>query len=173
MKLLLIILSIVGLNTTRSSFYEIKFEAVDGTLIKTSAYQGKKVVVAVVSANSANLQLVHYLDSVQKANSSVQVIAIPTGDFNGDISVQDLKTLKKTISILVAAPLKVKKSYASFQHPLFQWLTKAKENQHFDMDVEAEGQVFVVSATGTLYSVLSKDVPMDILGNIINQNVTE
>lgn len=173
MKLLFITLSLFWLSGTNSNFYDIKFETLDGTVIKTSAYQGKKVVIAVVSANVANLALVKYLDSVQKTNNTVQVIAIPTGDFSGDISVQSLKTLKKTISIVVTSPLKVKKSNGAFQHPLFQWLTQAKENQHFDMDVDAEGQVFVVSAKGTLYSVLSKDTPVDVVGRVISQDVTE
>jgi glutathione peroxidase-family protein len=174
MKLLFLYLFMILLNaSSTSSFYEIKFESIDGTLIKTSAYQGKKVVVAVVSANTAGVSLVKYLDSVQKANSSVQVIAIPTADFDGSVTIQDLKDLKKNISIVVAKPQKVKKSNASLQHPLFVWLTQSKENQHFDKDVEGEGQLFVVSAKGTLYSVLPKDAPKTIIAKAINQPFSE
>jgi glutathione peroxidase-family protein len=173
MKLLFISIALGFLNTLSSSFYDIKFETLDGTIIKTSSYQGKKIVIAVVSANTANLTLIRYLDSIQKANSNVQVIAIPTGDFNGDISLQSLKTLKKTISIVVAAPLKVRKSNGTLQHPLFIWLTQSEENKHFNTDVSDEGQVFIVSAKGTLYSVLPKETPLKIIGKAINQPFTE
>jgi glutathione peroxidase-family protein len=172
MKLLFLFLSMI-LNTPSGSFYDVKFESLDGTVIRTSSYKGKKVVVAVVSANTASVSLVKYLDSVQKANMGVQVIAIPTTDFDGSVSAQDLKSLKKNISIVVAKPVKVKKANGSFQHPLFLWLTEAKENQHFNMDVEGEGQVFVISAKGTLYSVLPKDTPLAVTGKVINQAFTE
>ena len=174
MKLLLIYLTTVLFSTApTSSFYDIKFETLDGSVIKTSAYKGKKVVIAVVSGNAAGVTLVRYLDSMQKATLNLQVIAIPTGDFDGSISTQNLKELKKNISIVVTKPLKVKKANVSLQHPLFQWLTQVQENQHFDRDVEAEGQVFVVSAKGTLYSVLPKDVPAKVLSMVINQPFNE
>lgn len=173
MKLLIIILSLAWLNTTTNSFYDIKFEALDGSVIKTSSYQGKKVIIAVVSNNAGSVTLVRYLDSVQKANSTVQVIAIPTGDFNGDVREQGLKTIKKNLSIIVAAPLRVKKANGALQHPLFAWLTQAKQNQHFDMDVNSEGQLFFVSAKGTLYSVLPKETPTGVIGKIINHSFTE
>lgn len=159
--------------TTGNDFYGIKFESLDGTLINTSVYQGKKVVVAIVSADTSNLSLVRYLDSIQKVNTGIQVIAIPTGDFNGNINVQDLKNIRKKLSILITKPLRVKKSNASLQHPLFNWLTQSKENKHFDMDVDGEGQVFVISAKGTLYSVLPKNTPKVVISKIINKSFNE
>jgi glutathione peroxidase-family protein len=174
MKLLFVYISML-LQTAplASSFYDIKFESLDGTVIKTSSYQGKKIIVAVVSANTAGVSLVRYLDSVQKANANVIVIAIPTGEFNGTVTVQELKDLKKNLTIVVTKPLKVRKANASLQHPLFVWLTQAKENTHFDMDVDGEGHVFVISARGTLYSVLTKDTPRTVLGKVINQPFNE
>ncbi|WP_276504887.1 hypothetical protein [Terrimonas pollutisoli] len=173
MKLLFLYISTILISATSGDFYDIKFETIEGSIIKTSAYQGKKIVVAVVSGNTAGVALVRYLDSVQKETANLQVIAIPTDDFDGSISTQDLKELKKNISIVVTRPLKVKKANASLQHPLFQWLTLVQQNQHFDHDVEAEGQVFVVSAKGTLYSVLPKDTPAKVLLMVINEPFKE
>src|SRR5215467_11742528 len=113
MKLLSIFLMLGWLQLTTGGFYDIQFEALDGTVIKTSSYQGKKVIIAVVSANAEPATLVRYLDSVQKTNKTVQVIAIPTGDFNGDVREQGLKTLKKNSSIIIAAPLRVKRSHGT------------------------------------------------------------
>jgi glutathione peroxidase len=174
MKLLVLYISMMLVSMQPSSgFYEISFQTVDGTMIKTSAYQGKKVIIAVVSANAAGLKLVKYLDSVQKATPTLQAIAIPTGDFDGSIKVQDLKDLKKNISIVVTQPLKVKKANGAQQHPLFAWLTQATENKHFDNDVESEGQLFFVSGKGTLYSVLPNNVPAVVLKKVIAQDVIE
>src|SRR6266542_1655511 len=102
MKMFFLFLSTILLSASASiSFYEIKFESLDGTIIKTSAYQGKKCVITVVSANVAGVNLVHYLDSIQKANTNVQVIAIPTNEFDGSVTVQELKDLRKNLSIVV------------------------------------------------------------------------
>ena len=120
---------------TNVNFYDIKFESIDGTIIKTSSYQGKKCIIAVVSANASSVNLVRYLDSIQKGNTNVQVIAIPTGEFDGSVSIQDLKNLKKNLSIIVAKPLKVRKLNASLQHPLFVWLTQDTENKHFNKEI--------------------------------------
>jgi glutathione peroxidase-family protein len=170
MKILFLYLKMILISVpSASSFYDIKFETLDGTIIRTSSYQGKKVVIGIVSGNAAGLSLVKCLDSVQKANSAIQAIAIPTGDFDGSIKAQDLKELKKNISIVVTQPLKVKKGNGSLQHPLFVWLTDEKENQHFNKDVAGEGQVFLVSAKGTLYSVLPTETPRAVIGKVINQ----
>jgi hypothetical protein len=41
------------------------------------------------------------------------------------------------------------------------------------MDVEGEGQVFVISTKGTLYSVLPKNTPKAVIGKIINKSFNE
>src|ERR1044071_7511902 len=98
MKLVFLFMATTLISTLSNiGFYDIKFEALDGTIIKTSAYQGKKCVIAVVSANTASVNLVNYLDSIQKTNVNVQVIAIPTNEFDGSVSAQELKNLKKNL----------------------------------------------------------------------------
>jgi hypothetical protein len=129
--------------------------------------------MAVVSANAAGLKMVRLLDSVQSANDSIRAIAIPTGDFNGVVSTQDLRDLKKNISIVITKPLKVKRANGAQQHPLFAWLTQSSENSHFNMDVVGEGQLFIVSAKGTLYCVLPNNTPQKYINKAINQPFTE
>ena len=138
-----------------------------------SAYQGKKIIIAVVSGNEESINLVKYLDSVQRANTDIRAIAIPTGDFNGSISARSLNDLRKNISILVTKPLKVKRANGAQQHPLFSWLTQSSENKHFNMDAEGEGQIFIVSGKGTLYGVLPKGTPWKYISKAINQPFNE
>jgi glutathione peroxidase-family protein len=173
MKLLFLYLSMLLISMRAiNSFYDLSFQSLDGSVIKTSSYQGKKVVIGVVSANAAGIRLVKYLDSVQKADPSMLAIAIPTGDFDGSVKTQDLRELKKNISILISQPLNVRKANSS-QHPLFSWLTKSSENSHFNIDVLGEGQLFFVSGKGTLYSVLPSGVPEKIISKAINQTFRE
>jgi glutathione peroxidase-family protein len=173
MKFLFLYMTVLfmGMKAT-NSFYDLSFQSLDGSLIKTSSYKDKKVVIAVVSANTAGIKLVKYLDSIQKAEPSIQAIAIPTGEFDGNIKAQDLRDLKKDISIVISQPLNVRKTNST-QHPLFAWLTKSSENNHFNMDVLGEGQLFFVSAKGTLYSVLAKNTPFKTIDRVVNQSFTE
>lgn len=156
-----------------STFYDCKFESIQGTMLKTADYAGKKVVIAVVSVNEEGLTLARFLDSVQNASDSIQVVMIPTGDFSGNTSNKELKERVKGLHPIITKPLKVKKDNASMQHPLFAWLTQANKNHHFDMDVTGEGQVFMISENGTLYSVLPKGAPLGILAKAINQPFNE
>jgi hypothetical protein len=56
---------------------------------------------------------------------------------------------------------------------LFAWLTQSSENRHFNMDVGSEGQLFIVSAKGTLYCVLPKNTPQKFINKAINQPFNE
>jgi glutathione peroxidase-family protein len=168
MKLLFLLFGLTFLKATDGSgFYDIEFKTIDGTVINASAYSGKKVIVAVVSASTQNLNLIQFLDSLQKNNSSIQVIAVPTGDFGGNVKLTDLKNLKKNLSIVITEPFSVKKANSNLQHPLLAWLTNVKQNTHFDMDVTGEGHVFMINRNGEMVSCLSAGVPKEVLLRLI------
>jgi glutathione peroxidase-family protein len=174
MKLLFLYMSLLLLISMRTAdgFYDISFQSLDGSVIRTSSYEGKKVVIGVVSGSAAGVKLAKYLDSVQKANPAMQAIAIPTGEFDGSIKAQDLRELKKDISIIIAQPLKVRKANGTQQHPLFAWLTHSSGNKHFNIDVTGEGQLFFISAKGTLYAVLPSNTPYKAISKVMNQSFT-
>jgi hypothetical protein len=44
---------------------------------------------------------------------------------------------------------------------------------HFDADADTAGQLFIISKTGVLYSVLSPDVADDVLTQVLEQDVEE
>jgi len=163
----------VLLSISTSGFYDLQFESIDGTTINTSSFKGKKVVIAVVSADQKVARLIEYLDSTQKANDSVRIIAIPTGDFKSTVNVQTLKDLRSRLSIIISKPMKVTKESGVQQHALFSWLTKSAENTHFNMDVSGEGQLFFISPKGTLYGVFPTGTPLRIISRAITQSFTE
>ena len=151
-----------------SSFYNMRFETLDHQTIQTSSYQGKKVIITIVDAENPDTTQLHFLDSVKKASTNVEVIGVLTEDFGGKAKLNEVKKLTTHMQLHISQPMKVKKGGAG-QHPLLQWLTTAKENQHFDVDVKSEGQLFLISGKGTLYAVLLKETPKQVVSKILNQ----
>lgn len=144
-----------------------------GAYMKTAAYTGKKVVIAVVGANSGGRSLVELLDSVQTATANLQVVVVPTSDFGASTASQDIAALRQNTSIVFTQPLLVTKASAALQHPMFAWLTHAADNSHFDMDVEGEGQLFIVSPQGSLSAVVSKQTAREDVIMAIEQAYAE
>ena len=101
------------------------------------------------------------------------MIAVPTDEFSVDVNLDTLRDITTSSDIVVAKPLKIKKSNAELQHPLFGWLTNVTKNSHFDIDVEREGQLFIISERGTLYSVLPDLPPTPELNKILTQPFAE
>lgn len=171
--LFLTLCSLLAQDYSRIDFYDISIESIEGSKMKMSAYYGKKVVIAIVSSNEEGLNMVQYLDSAQQANTGLQVIVVPTGDFGGKVTIVDLKKLTKNAGIVVTKPAKVKKANGAKQHQLLIWLTKSSENKHFNMDVGGEGQVFIVSGKGTLYAVMPQGTPVKYISKAINHVINE
>jgi glutathione peroxidase len=170
MKHLIILLSFLFFASTGevSGFYGIKFNDINGNLINTNAYQGKKVIVTLLGINTTSMMVVRYLDSVQRAHTDWRVVAVPTGEFGADITLTTLINLQKTLKLTITQPLKVRRINGSNQHPFFAWLTDVAKNKHFDMDADEEGKAFIISGKGTLYSVLSRQTPKALIGQILN-----
>lgn len=171
MKLLFLLILLFNLKGG-SSFYALQFESLSGRLIQTASYQGKKVIIAVVSAEAPDLLQLRYLDSLQRASVNLEVIGVLTEDFGKKAKLKEVKDSTASLSITLTQPFKVKKNKED-QHPLFTWLTSQKGNQHFDLDVQSEGQLFVISGKGTLYSVLIKETPKEVVTKVISQPFAE
>lgn len=159
--------------TGGSNFYNQRLQTIDGNTINTSIYQGKRVVIVVINATTPNVTQLQYLDSIENSNALIKVIAIPTEDFGAAANIPTLNNLQKTTGFTVTTPLKVKKNGSQAQSPLFSWLTNSVQNTHFDNDADGEGQLFIVSEKGTLFAVLAKNAPLDVVGKVINQPFSE
>jgi len=168
MKLLLFLaLSFSGLFAD-SSFYDMQFETLDHQTIQTSSLQGKKVIITIVDAENPDTTQLQFLDSVKRTSINLEVIGVLTEDFGKKAKLNEVKKLTRNMQLQISQPMKVKKGAAG-QHQLLQWLTTAKENQHFDVDIKSEGQFFLVSGKGTLYAVLLKDTPKEAVNKVLNQ----
>ena len=130
-------------------------------------------MIIVINAANPNLNQLRYFDSIVTSNAAVKVIAVPTEDFGAISNLSVLKSLQKSLTLVISKPLKVKKGGLQTQNSLFSWLTNTSQNTHFDYDVESEGQLFIVSEKGTLFTVLPKEASFDLANSIINQSFNE
>lgn len=173
MKFLNILLAaaLVSFSTQRS-IYDTAVHDLEGGQINMSSFQGKKIAILVFNGTSPDGTQLAYLDSLQKAMSSLRVIAVPVLELGANVKNNDLKSLQTELNleILITQPVKAKKNAGSNQHSLFKWLTDVQENTHFNYDVETDGQLFIVNEKGMLYSILRKQTPKAFTSHVLNQS---
>jgi glutathione peroxidase len=158
-----------------SSIYDIQVESVNGDTISLSNYTNKKILITVINAAEPDPSQLEALDSLQKNDTSLVVIAVPANEFGGPGSDSAIAAMQDSLGleILITKSSYVTKGSGDNQVLLFKWLTDVNENSHFDTDVETVGKFFIVSKTGILYSVLSNDVPADILDQVLDQQIDQ
>lgn len=161
--------------TYQSSIYNIQFDKLGNGSVTMSSYANKKIVILVFNSANPDVMRLRYLDSLQNADASLQVIAVAATDLGGTGSNASLIALRNTLStkLVMTKSTKVKKAAGNNQHPLLKWLTYVNENAHFDNDAEAAGQLFVISRTGVLYGILGTDTPDTIINSVLNQTTIQ
>ena len=155
----------------QTSLYSLQIQTIDGKTISLASFKGKKIVISVASPENLHSQKLNFLDSVQVANPHVVVIVIPAEDFSGNSIAGLLATIKNSASprLVVMASAKVKKNKKAEQHALMKWLTDTTRNKHFNAEVRTDDQLYIVSESGILYSVLEKGVSLNTLNGILKQ----
>ena len=155
--------------------YNISLPTIDGNAITLANYQGKTIIATEFDAGNPDLKELTFLDSLQQNDTSVEVIAVPAIDFSGRVSLASIKKMRDTLGLkmVITLPSGVKRINRSGQNPLFEWLTNSKENSHFDVDISAPGQIFIINNTGTLYSQLTKDTPKQVVLDAIKQQINQ
>lgn len=159
----------------KKSIYDIRINKLDGIETGISAFIDKKILITTVSAITPRLAYIEFLDSLRKADKELVVIVLPAIDFDGkgnDIKIKDVTDSIKP-EIIFTKEVNVKKNAGKDQHELFNWLTNAEENGHFDIDVISEEQMFFLNRKGTLYSVLPKEAPDSVKIQALSQPVED
>jgi glutathione peroxidase-family protein len=154
--------------------YKIEFNSLDGQQISMGDYAGKRILVVSVDGPTASTVQFNYLDSLQTALEDIQVIIVPVIDDyrrTGKASVTAAKKLLKS-RLIVAETSLVRRNAEKYQHPLFQWLTNASNNAHFNVDGKP-GQYYLISSKGTLYGVLDQGAPHSVLEQALQINFDE
>ena len=156
------------------SFYNLTFTGIGSVPISCLGFQGKRVVVVAFNGAQPDWGMLRSLDSLQKQQpASLAVLAFPAMDLDSGFSAANLAHVHDSLGLTLSLGLPgyVKKSAAVSQLPVFQWLTNMSRNTHFNRDVEADGQMFVISPKGTLYSVIEKTSYSWLLPNVLSATV--
>lgn len=146
----------------QTSVYDIDIKSLDSTVIRLSAYKGRKVLIAVVSPSRLYRQKLKFLDSLLDTYPSLVVLAIPSSEFGDKYDLENLTPVRvnRMKRVIVSASGKVKKAALSQQNGLVKWLTNVSENTHFDGDVLTDDQLYIISESGELYAMMEKGVPL-------------
>jgi glutathione peroxidase-family protein len=165
---------ILGLKAG-SSIYDISTTLVDGTQLNMSDFQNKRLIISEFDAVNPDINWLEKLDSIQNSDSTFQVVAVPANDFSGLGNDSLLASLRDSLSLKIKMLRSsfVRKSAGDSQELVFKWLTDVNANTHFDVDADVPNQLFIISPTGVLYSVLSSDVSSDVLSQILIKDIEQ
>jgi len=164
MKKILLFLSvfICSFSAFEKNIYTLHFKNLDKEDISMYSYKGKKILIVEFNAGNPDRKQLRSLDTLfRQLKTYLVVVAIPVEDFGMAMPEKSLVTLLRDsmdLSYPIAAISKAKKDKGTAQHALLQWLTNKANNQHFNTDIEEDGQMYIVSETGVLYASVKKSV---------------
>lgn len=161
---------------SQTSLYTTALNGLNDSSLSLQQYAGKKICFLIVP-----LQADSIYDQVQafcvahNDSDHLVVIGIPSKEDGYEDTAKDsLQQLYANLPIILTTGMYTRKSAGNNQGELLQWLTDATKNIHFDADISGIGQLFFVSETGQLYSVLDKGCSLDssFINDIINTQVS-
>jgi glutathione peroxidase len=177
--ILISVLAGFAAKAQQSNLYEISFEGLDNNQINMLDYKGKKIIIVECDAAKPDRKQLLALDTLYKNDSSrLVVIAIPVSDFGSNPSKAEIKKLWQDtlkLSYVITKISKAKKTNGSAQHKVLRWLTGKDQNNHFDTDVDNDGELFVISEQGRLFACLKEkpDLNGRMMKNILSQYVLD
>ncbi len=161
------ILMLLSFTVYTESIYSHSVSKIEGGSQPLSAYQGKKLLIITlpIQQTTAADSLLYSLDTLSAARSAgLQVIAVPA--FEDGFTAAQKTSLQQWYrsrlgnQVIITDGLYTRKASGVQQHPVFAWLTRLEKNENFDIDADAPGYKFFVSATGQLVGVLRPHTKM-------------
>lgn len=149
----------------RDTLYHIALSDIDASSIDLGSFRGRKILIVVLPLSAQDTSVtVAELGAVQsRYGDSLIIIGVPAEEFGYTSSLAQLvKELyaAQPSGFIIAGGMKVKKTSASGQSPLFQWLTDRHRNRYFDRDVKGTGDKFFIDENGELYAVVGSQVKL-------------
>ncbi|MFI5185586.1 MAG: glutathione peroxidase [Chitinophagales bacterium] len=144
--------------------YSLNITAIDGTTIKMSQFQGKKILIVNTASNSIYVNQYASLEQLyEKYKDSLVIIACPSNDFKNEtgssVSIQNLVTTKYNIHYILTSKQVVTGKNIS---PLYKWLSQSSQNGTMDGPVIGDFCKYLIDNKGDIIGVFSDLVdPMD------------
>ena len=167
--------ALISQNVIAQTIYDVQVQSIDGKIINMASFKGKKILIASGSPDILQKETIPFLDSLQKVNASLVIIAVPASDFGGTQNSAILTSIENSVktSLLITTLSELKKEGGVSQNALMQWLTNRSRNSHFDAEVNTDSQLYVISESGILYCVLEKGAPLSVLRDVLKNPVDE
>src|SRR5205814_6400099 len=83
----------------QSGIYLINVVTVNGDTVSLGSFVNKRLLVTAFNASDPNIGFLQQLDSLQRSDTSLQVIAIPANDLGGEGNDSTLANLKDSLSL--------------------------------------------------------------------------
>lgn len=166
------LIALLTFSVSGKSFYSLDVKRYDGKKISMSSFRGKKIIITAFARSTHDDGYLKYLSSFQlQKYSNLIIIAVPATDFSEETPNSKQLITKESLpeNIILTESMKVNKRSVTDQAPLFQWLTKAEENTHFDVDVLRDDQLFFISESGTLYAILDKSAGTGVIEKVLQR----
>mgnify|MGYP000862624792 CR=1 FL=1 len=154
-----------------TSIYTLHFTDINGNTIQLSNYQGKKILFVNTASNSLYTSQYAQLEQLyQQYHDSLVVIAFPSNSFgnepDSDATIKDFVDSNYHAHFILASKVSVSGNDIS---PVWQWLTKARENGAMDNSVDTDFFKYLVNENGMLVAAFTGSVePMsDQVKNVV------
>jgi glutathione peroxidase-family protein len=154
----------------------IKFTTINNIDVDMKNYQRMKIIVVTLDASNINSSYMLSLDTFyRKVIQKAVVIAVPVNDFGIPVEPSNLVRLIDSLHISYPVTMISKGKRGPGQHPLMTWITTTSTKNHFNMDLQRPGQMFLVSTTGVLYGELQAFAPLNekMVSDGMSNEVTE
>ena len=157
------------MTETKSGFYAIKINGIDGKALSLSDFKGKKILIVNVASECGYTPQYAQLEELyEMKKDKLVVLGCPSNDFGGQEpgSAQEIvKFCQQNYG--VTFPLTEKLGIKQNTHPLYQWLTQKQKNGVGDYEVAWNFHKFLIDENGNLVKSLPSSVtPLD--NEIIN-----
>ncbi|MDR3328840.1 MAG: glutathione peroxidase [Prevotellaceae bacterium] len=149
--ILLLLLPLCG-ATAQSGFYGFTVKTIDGEDFPLSSLKGKKVMVVNVASRCGLTPQYEQLQQLYEkyAQGGFAIVGFPANNFRGQEpgTSEEIKafcTNKYGVTFPMMEKISVK---GDDMHPLYQWLTRQRENGKADAEVTWNFQKFLIDAEG-------------------------
>jgi glutathione peroxidase len=147
-----------------ASIYDIKAEAIDGTLIDLAACKGKKILIVNTASYCGHTPQYEGLQQLhQQFDNKLEVIGFPCNNFlmqdpGSNNKIAEFCSTRFRITFPMGAKLSVK---GPAKATIYRWLTEKKYNGFADSSVKWNFQKYLINEEGKLTHIFSpKTLPL-------------
>ena len=162
----MILFSTTGIQAQDKNFYSFTVETIDGKDLPLSTFKGKKVLVVNTASKCGFTPQYEDLQKLyeQYGGDDFVIIGFPANNFlrqepGTNEEIKEFCSINYGVTFPMMAKISVK---GKDIHPLYEWLTKKKNNGVMDANVSWNFQKFMIDEEGNLVGMVPpKAKPFD------------